>query len=297
MTIKLQDRNLIVSYIQILLRDYFGVSLTSNISSNDSLSDIKYNITLNNPIRVTGDYNIQTYLSSALYMAFNYPNELFPIRYDIGTSSTELLQTSFDQDKLKYTMDKVLDYVSKSTELVKITEEWYNQVIVGEGESKDTKVFNWSTLLKYFADDNEDNIQVKVYDMIYQGNTEYSKDDINESLVVFLSHNLSMVTFYNEVADINERIISYMLNEVVTPISEPDEVTRAQKLIYPEGIGYDRAGKYDGQMIDDVSKVQSDFISSHTNKDGVVSLPEGFSGFKVTGYVDPWTELIINSNW
>lgn len=67
--------------------------------------------------------------------------------------------------------------------------------------------------------------------------------------------------------------------------------------MYPQGVEYVRSGRYDQEMTEDIKKVQQDFINLNTviTSSGNLNtvLPEGYDGFKVTGYVDPWTELIL----
>lgn len=370
--IKLNSRSLLVNYLQVYLKDYFGITL---VKSNTNLSyptDDRYEISQSEEIKVTGRYNLQTYLSTALFMIYNYPNEKFPVRWDLrNETSTEWVETPFDSEKLYSTMNLLIseEYLSKNDNKVsqKTYDELVDSVIVKVGEyltlSKNTKLytspvsstgflvssyskdsvsyglvdgsvvnsrvvvkltdknkdpivddqgkvitgwvdeipkeknsetyFDYETLLKYF--NGEDGI----YDTLYRRSPEelYTTEDILSSVIVFLTNNLVQVNSNTDVVSLGDRIISYILEEVVTSISSPDEILRVQKLLYPQGVEYVRSGRYDQEMTEDIKKVQQDFINLNTviTSSGNLNtvLPEGYDGFKVTGYVDPWTELIL----
>lgn len=370
--IKLNSRNLLVNYLQVYLKDYFGITLVKSNTNLSYLTDDRYEISQSEEIKVTGRYNLQTYLSTALFMVYNYPNEKFPVRWDLrNETSTEWVETPFDSEKLYSTMNLLIseEYLSKNDNKVsqKTYDELVDSVIVKVGEyltlSKNTKLytspvsstgflvssyskdsvsyglvdgsvvnsrvvvkltdknkdpivddqgkvitgwvdeipekknpgtyFDYETLLKYF--NGEDGI----YDTLYRRSSEelYTTEDILSSVIVFLTNNLVQVNSNPDVVSLNDRIVSYILEEVVTSISSPDEILRVQKLLYPQGVEYVRSGRYDQEMTEDIKKVQQDFINLNTviTSSGNLNtvLPEGYDGFKVTGYVDPWTELIL----
>ena len=291
MSVKLQDRSLIVTYIQVFLNEYFGLSL-KKISNAQSLkyglSD-NYEISRSDSIKITGVYNLQTYLSVSLWMHYNYPNELFPVRYDpAGEGSLAWEQTPFDTDKLVLTMNKIIPRRLDISYSV-IPEQTYLEII-----DNDTKTyFDWNTLLKYFY--TEEHLKDVLFTK--ENTDKFEEEDINQSMIVFLSNNMYRVLENRDVVTLSNRIISYFLNEVVSPQSEDDEVLRTQKLIYPEGVDYLIAGRYTDELMNKVKEYQQKFIDEYTSNKGedneVISLPKEYEGFKVTGYVDPWTELVI----
>ena len=125
MTINLQDNNLIVSYLQIFLRDYFGVSLESDGSVAKIVS--------NTPLKVTGTYRLSDYESLSLFMMYNYPREGYPTRYDYETvegKSVEI-KTPFKQEDIILVCNTILnsgfDLVSND-----LTESDYNNIKIKE---------------------------------------------------------------------------------------------------------------------------------------------------------------------
>lgn len=109
-----------------------------------------------------------------------------------------------------------------------------------------------------------------------------------EILEEVLASNLQNLQNHIEIADIPDRIVSYFLGEVVTPRSHEDEITRIQKMLYTPKISPKRAGKYDDQMLEDIGKIQEKYLEENSDH-----LPAGYEGFKVTRFVDPWTERIL----
>lgn len=285
LAIRLQDRNLLVSYIQTYLRDYFNMTLVRSKSKNS------YEISQSYPIRVTGQYTRQTYLSISLFMLYNYPNEKFPERWDLRnpTDPNSWIITPFDSSKLVLTMDMLIQH--SVGEMSEFSKEDYEQILKSLDDPQ--QYFSWDTLIKYFY--NEDDMLEVLSDKTVSD--EFSQSDVNHSLIVFLVSNLDQLDDNPEIADLNDRIPSYFLEEVVTSESPPDEILRIQKIIYPEGVEYSRAGIFDDQMLQDVTTAQENFLRTYTttSKDGTqqVVLPEGYDGFKITGYVDPWTEFVL----
>lgn len=214
MVIKYQDSSLQVSYIQIFLREYFGLSVES--AYNRETDSYDYFVTGSTPIRVTGHHEIQTYTSIALWMAYNYPNEKFPQVW------------------------------SKSNG------EWIC----------------------------EDNSLVP------------ESPDYREQVKNIIVNNLNYFTDNHDVIQIPERVLSYIFNEVVTPISAPEEILRVKKLVYfNEKFPDTTALKYTDVFMDKVKEIQETYLSSYENTPS--QIPRQFKDFKVTGYVDPWTEIII----
>jgi len=201
--IKLRDRNSIVSYLQIYLKTVYP---TPYLVNENSISP--YN---NKELKVTGSYDIQTYLCLSCYMANYYPNEGFPY---------------------------------------------------------------------YYVKDGDDNI-IKV---------EYGqKDPITEevkSLKEVLDYNIDNLLKINSTYNIDERVMSYVFEEVVTDLSEEDEVFRIQKLIYGDKfVPKEYIGNYDS-IRDYIKSVQSKRIE----QGGLVG---SYKDFKVTSYCDPWTERLL----
>lgn len=280
MIINLYDDNLLVSYLQIFLRDYFGVNITYQISDNKFIDD-KYIITTNSPLKVTGEYNLDTYASLALYMVFNYPNEGYPYYYILKEDRT----VSFDSNKL---LDTINNMIKQSDTIKEWTEISYDN-------AEFIKVFTWNELLIYFKNESDlNNIVLSKY----VSSESFTIDDINNCLVNFINKAKYLSLSKPEIVQVSERVLSYILGEVVSPKSSPDEIMRIQKIMYPNGVTPNRLGVYDNDMMNDVINYQKSFIERYTtNYNSTESnkyLPQGYYGFKVTGYVDPWTELIIS---
>lgn len=276
MTIDLNDKSLITSYVQIVLRDFSGLSVKAPDSSGRTFNGERYEITSSNPIKVTGTYDLDTYAAASLFMAINYPNEQFPCRYD--TDNGKVIKTPYDRVKLKKTIDWI-----KSWYAGVVDQKTYNR-----NDPDVTEVFDWETFLRYFSDLD------RLEDLL--SNKSTFNDLVKESLLNFIVHNIDMSLEMREVVSLSERILSYFFNEVVTPSSERDEIYRVQKILYQK-VKKTEYGIFTEEMTNLVKKIQEDFIKIHTMSDGSdsqISLPEGFDGFKVTGYVDPWTEMIIN---
>lgn len=280
MTISLQSRNLLVSYIQMYLKEYSGITLIEN-------SRHEYEISQSRPIKVTGVYNEQTYSAVCIFMAFNYPNEGFPVRWDYleGSVST-WTKTPYDSAKLKLTMDQLLSTdTCKGTDA--FTQEDYDESMKNIEDK--SEYLTYDELVLYF--NNSDG----VYDALISNKIkEFSQTDLNDVLIKFIVNNLNQSQVNASICDLDSRILAYFLDEVVTPSSENDEIFRVQKILYNNQVGFERAGIYDDEMIKIVKEVQKDFVDTYdlNNKDPE-EYPEGFDGFKVTGYVDPWTELLI----
>lgn len=307
MVINLQDRNLIVNYLQIFLRDVFGITLRKVSDLNDIALTNVYEITVNDPIKVTGSYNTQTYLSLALYMAFNYPNEGYPYKWEMSQeSSSEWIAYPYEPSKLRLTLQTVAGKVSFPSKGTNETEDNYeNQcrevykkfyLMLPEEIVKSQDVYDYDGLLRYFL-----NAQM----MSQCINGLESKEDVTDDtvrgcLVNVLVANLNSLAINPVAAQVPERVLAYVFNEVASSLSEEDEIYRVQKLLYSK-IPREIAGKYDVPLkstgkstMDLVRECQQKFIDDYT-RDGVTNLPSNYSGFKATGYFDPWTELMVRS--
>lgn len=143
MDIHYQDRNLIVAYLQIFLKENMG-AVVHKVTPRSKSEKPYYEISSNDLIKVTGYWTPQSYSALALYMAYNYPNEGFPYKwtkqegvnsiswksedyiYD-GGDTTELVKiigdnldnyayakassTKSDQYDLLYVSERVLAYI------------------------------------------------------------------------------------------------------------------------------------------------------------------------------------------
>lgn len=299
MVIGLQDRSLEVTYIQLILKEYFGINLRKSIKKYTRSAKERYEISQNTEVKVTGIYTADTYTAIALYMMFNYPNEQFPERWDLkGSSTTKWYKTPFNKSKLILTMNYLIE--SKLVNKIgdEITEEKYNKFV------KDQETyFTYDELTKYFES------ELSLYDTLYDKehyaeDKSFTEEDVNSCIIVFLSHNLEVLPFQSRVVEINERILSYFLDEVVTPTSDPDEIMRVQKIMYPQGLNYKKVGRFFEEEVDedtgeivrnsmeqDIRNLQQLLVERYSVS-GEFLPPEGFSGYKVTGYFDPWTEWV-----
>lgn len=298
MIIQLQDRNLMVTYLQSFLHDYFGINLVKSVQKYTRATRDKYEIRQNSVLRISGTYNQETYTAAAIYMAYNYPNEQFPDRWDLrSVSSTEWIRTPFDQVKLVDTMNYLIsnNIIDKIGD--ELTPELYMQYVTDYD-----KYLTYDEIVRYF--DSALNVYDTLYDKKYSDIPEYTEDDVKNNLIYFLSHNLSILPYQPRAAELGERVLSYFLDEVVSASSEPDEIMRVQEIMYPLGLSYNKVGRFfdqeigaNGEIIrnsmeDDIKEYQQAFIDRYTTS-GTFTPPDGFTGFKVTGYVDPWTEWVI----
>ena len=131
------------------------------------------------------------------------------------------------------------------------------------------------------------------------GEGEYAETDKENypKLCEIIMHNINIANEYVDVLNIDEKIVSYLLDEVVTPSSDQDEILRVQKLLYPNGISMDRAGIYDEAMLNTVKSIQKNALDIYmrTSTTAIDSdlMYKTFKNLRVTGFVDPWTELLI----
>lgn len=229
MTINYQDKNLIVMYLQIFLKEYFGTTVRKVIPASRLKSDY-YEITSSDPIKVTGYWNLQSYSALALYIAQNFPNEGFPYTWT--------------------------------------PEEVGTRVVWNKSDS-----FN----------ENDQN------DIVFH--TPLSED----KLLKIISNNMEYSISNKQTVEVPERILSYVFNEVVTPSSTPEEILRIKRMIYTEVRDHPGVLKYSDQLGLKVKSIQQKYIDDHTIS-GVIRLPDQYKDFKVTGYVDPWTEVLIKGD-
>lgn len=221
MSINIRDRNIIVMYIQIFLKERYPEAIVKTIIKDryGREQETKVNL-LKKPFKVTGTYDLPTYLLLSCYMNLYYPNEKYPY-----------------------------------------------EAIIEDG--------------------------------VYKGYQDFSGD---KSLYDVLTENLRLYQKDRNLIKIPDRVLSYILREVVTDQSSDDEIFRIQKLIYnPAKIPNEEIGKFSDSLRKSVIDIQEEFIKSHTYKivenheltdKTEVRFPDNYEGFKVTGYIDPWTEVL-----
>lgn len=276
MKIELNDRSLITSYVQIILRDFSGLSVKAPNDSGLKFTDEWYEITPSSPIRVTGTYDLDTYAAAAMYMLLNFPREQFPVRYDIEES--KLVKTPFNKIKLQKTVSWIRSWYKGD-----FSEDVYLENNPGDD------VFSWETLCRYFSSLD------RLVALLDESTSTFGQF-FRESALCFVVNNMEVSLVDRESVHLPDRVLSYFFDEVVTPSSTRDEIYRIQKKIYDK-LDKSEYGIFTDSMTKKIEKIQQDFIDLHTVDDGIkkdTSLPEGFEGFKVTGYVDPWTEMIID---
>lgn len=276
MKIELNDKSLITSYVQIILRDFSGLSVKSPSNRGRKVTDEWYEVTSSNPVKVTGVYDLSTYASASMFMLTNYPREQFPVRYDIEEG--RLIKTPFDKVKLSSTVTWIKEWYLGSFD-----RDTYLSHDPGDN------VFSWEVFSKYFS-----RLEV-LTDLLDENSTTFSQF-LKEAALSFIVNNMEISVDNREAVHLPDRVLSYFFDEVVTPSSSRDEIYRIQRKLY-EKIDKRSYGIFTKEMTSLVEKIQQSFIDLHTVDNGTSkesSLPEGFEGFKVTGYVDPWTEMIIN---
>lgn len=299
MIIGSQNRGMLVTYIQAFLKEFFGVNLIKSVQYYARATKDRYEIRQSDSLRISGVYTSETYTAIAIYMAYNYPNEQFPERWDRRSEgSSEWVRTPFNQTKVTDTMNYLIETNFIDSIGDELTEKDYNKHVTDF-----SKYLTFDEICKYF--DSALNVYDTLYSKKYSDVKKYTPEDVRNNLIYFLANNLDVFPYQNRSIEIGDRVISYFLDEVVTSASNPDEIMRVQELMYPDKLSYSKVGKFfsadigaNGEVIrpsmeDDIKKIQQDFINKHTSSKGVFVPPEGFSNFKVTGYVDPWTEWVI----
>lgn len=125
MDIHYQDKNLIVTYLQIFLRENVGMTV-HRVVPRDRRYPAYYEITTNETIKVTGDYNEQTYTALALYMAYNYPNEGFPKKWTVSPVTNKWYSEDYyytgNQDELIDVISNNISNYSQDSRLIEVPE-------------------------------------------------------------------------------------------------------------------------------------------------------------------------------
>ena len=123
---------------------------------------------------------------------------------------------------------------------------------------------------------------------------KYDVQDYSDTSKVLnvIVNNINAFYSNRECIVVPDRILSYVFNEVVTPQSSPEEVLRAKYLILGDPVVTRYTYTYDDSFMNKVKEIQENFIKRHTINDEYQA-PPGFERFHTTGYVDPWTEVIV----
>lgn len=290
--INLGDRSLIVSYLQSYLIEYYPKSLVSasEYPYSSAVSN-EYSVT-NAPIRRTGIYDIPTYSALSLMMASFYPNEGYPQRWDL--SEGQWTVTDFDCNRFVNSVSKLITEANGRT-YSNLDESTYTEILSGDDPTLDTTEYLTYDEIQLYT-----TAQLPLTELVnsyINNNLTFTTQSAQSGVVAFLTNNLSYISQNNQIAEVPDRVISYILGEVVTPNSLSDEIMRVQQLLYPGGLSPMYVGRYfeyttssgdTVSMMNDIKEIQSNYIDSYKGE-----LPTSYVGFKVTGYVDPWTEVII----
>lgn len=291
--INLGDRNLIVSYLQSYLIEYYPKSLVSASEYPYSSAVSNEYSVANSPIRMTGVYDIPTYSSLSLMMASFYPNEGYPQRWDL--SDGQWTVTDFDCNRFVNSVSKLITEANGRAYSDDIDESTYTKILSGDDLTLDTTEYLTYDEIQLYT-----TAQLPLTELVnsyINNNLAFTTQSAQSGVVAFLTNNPSYISQNNQIAEVPDRVISYILGEVVTPNSLSDEIMRVQQLLYPGGLSPMYVGRYfeyttsSGDtisMMNDIKEIQSNYIDSYKN-----GLPTSYQGFKVTGYVDPWTEVII----
>lgn len=291
--INLGDRSLIVSYLQSYLIEYYPKSLVSasEYPYSSAVSN-EYSVT-NAPIRRTGIYDIPTYSALSLMMASFYPNEGYPQRWDL--SEGQWTVTDFDCNRFVNSVSKLITEANGRT-YSNLDESTYTEILSGDDPTLDTTEYLTYDEIQLYTTAQLPLTEL-VNSYINNNNLTFTTQSAQSGVVAFLTNNLSYISQNNQIAEVPDRVISYILGEVVTPNSLSDEIMRVQQLLYPGGLSPMYVGRYfeyttssgdTVSMMNDIKEIQSNYIDSYKGE-----LPTSYVGFKVTGYVDPWTEVII----
>lgn len=354
MDLRYQDKNLIVTYLQIFLREYSGLTVKKIVPKSKSKKSY-YIITNNDTIRVTGYYNAQTYTALALYMAYNYPNEGFPTKWKVSSSSNsediwssedynytgnkdELLKVISDnlellphnrevikvpERVLSYIFDEVVTPSSSPEEILRIklllydiikdtpTPLQYSSEIFTEVEKIQQSYINLhttkysdyiseiiynDTTSKYFIRKQLDKVTVSKLSEV--SNYSYS----SSSGIIFFTQDVVSINSIEVFGEDTSGHVSKLLIDSIDHNPDINKIMVKLSAPYPSkvirvSINYQIKSKYypvSGMielLQDDLSNSDKLNVKGKINEE--VSLPEQYKGFKVTGYVDPWTELLI----
>lgn len=286
MLIKLRDTSLFVTYLQVFLKERLGLTVNrlGHITSSETL-------------KITGIYDVPTFQSLVIYMTTYYPNERFPniyyvtsvddpegyhvYKFEYDFNSLDKTITSYKDSYSDYSKETFSEFLKSNPNegYLSSLENLYAYLSLSEVETvKNTKsgfslfIENWNS---------EDQEELRVEAILSKSNDDSIK--------------------YPDRLNIDDRIMSYILGEVVSELSEEDEIYRIQKMLYKDQadqrIPVEIYGSYTNKGLygDPDLSLQDYIVDLQTRYLAAGQLPQGFDDFKVTGYIDPWTELLLKN--
>lgn len=184
-------------------------------------------------------------------------------------------------------MTKYLQVLLKSSRNYTISkQENIFQVILDDkfpSESYDMELYYTITCLMYYRYYRENYLKRWYYDEDLKLQSEELEEGLKEDQLAQVIYDNSLIIKSlsddsRQVSKLDDRIISLLVGSTITEDSLPKEITDVCKLLNLSTFEYPRK---------EIEEIQSQFIKSHE------ILPSGYEGFKVTGYFDPWTRLIV----
>lgn len=126
--------------------------------------------------------------------------------------------------------------------------------------------------------------------------TDYIYTNNLDELVDIIAVNIENLYNNTDVIQIPERVLSYIFNEVVTPISTPEEILRIKEIIYNKDIPREHYLDYTEELTEYVKKIQKEFIKRYSTEkliDGILdqsntnvryTIPTQIDNFELTNY-------------
>jgi len=256
MTINYLDNNIVVQYIQIFLQETSGVVL-KDLAKNRTLNQYDFR-----------DFNPDSETS------------IITLKKDLSMNSKIKVSGYFDNmTYIALSIYMALNYPNEGFPWY-----WY------EYEDPITQIKEWRHIEYSKAEDDKANEALLEQ---YRG----LNPDMNYHplLCYILQNNIELISTKTDIVQIDDRILSYIMDEVVSENSDPDEIFRMQKIIYPNGLPKTRTGIYDDILKEKVKEFQLKVIDYFKNKNIIdIGLHYGiFYNLKATGYIDPATEYLI----
>lgn len=299
MVINYQDKNIIIMYIQIFLKEHFNYTVHKVTPRRKSLASY-YEITNNDPLKVTGYHNLQTYSALALYMAYTYPNEGYPVLwkrvtdnsnntnlwvsedfYYNGSNDDELLNVIISnlENSLNYKgtvqiPERVLSYIFNEVVTENSTDDEILRIkkLIGDN-------LNYKEALKYTEEfsDQVKQIQQSLIDQY----SVYAESSVQKE--VLFSNNI----YYFQ---LDKHLRNAYIKKTDEELNYENKTgLTLYKSIYNPDTGVlsfdNKNGAYNLKVGETRDVVLKTLVQTE--------LPQQFENFKVTGYVDPWTEVVI----
>lgn len=363
MVINYQDKNLIVAYLQIYLAEYGDLTVHKVVPRKKS-EPAYYEITNSEPLIVTGYYDIPTYTALALYMAYNYPNEGFPMKWNkLGTDewvsedyiydgnqqelidiiATNMEMTSWNR-KVIQVPERVLSYIfnevvtpnsspeeilrikqmlyefihvdSENKQLLTYTEDVFNEIVEIQKGVVDKYTTDYSTeyetIKMIYEKDEEDNDITDKPITSYKIGSQLNKVECltNNQIVTGERRNNRTVRVFQRTSNLISASILYDTNGqthtqdaifikkmntnewLLTFADDIDELLQTT-ITYEEPYEYNIITGY----IIFTDFVKDKVVEIKKTINNIVNFPQQFINYKITGYVDPWTEIIIKGGY